>query len=73
MVYFINELAKRLNLKTNIETHETEKSISRSVPANDEYIPGSAIDSIIEGMKEVRAHQKGEIILSTLYIFLNLL
>ena len=36
------------------------------MPANDEDIPVSAIDGIIEGIKEVRAHQKGEIELGTL-------
>jgi len=67
-LYFIRELARRLNLKNEITTTETETSIDSIQPTHeeDEAVPLSAVDGIIEGMKEVRAHQKGNLELGTL-------
>ncbi|MCD4697465.1 MAG: hypothetical protein K8S16_14625 [Bacteroidales bacterium] len=67
-LYFIRELARRLNLKNEITTTETETSIDSIQPTHeeDEAVPLSAVDGIIEGMKEVRAHQEGNLELGTL-------
>ena len=61
---FISELARRLGLKSEISPGEESSKVDMNLET-DEGIPAKAIPGIIEGMKEVRAHQQGKIKLNS--------
>ena len=66
-LYFINELARRLNLKTKIETDVTETSSDRlATVVNYEDTPEGIVEGIQQGLKEVELAREGKIKLKTL-------
>ena len=66
-LYFINELARRLNLKTEIDTPPAEPTIGKMEPAIDyEDTPKRVVEKIQQSMDEIKLAREGKIKLQTL-------
>ena len=66
-LYFINELARRMNLEAEIKVPETETSVGRMQPAIDyEDTPQRIFEKIKKGLKEVEERNAGKRKLKTL-------